>query len=75
MRRSTVGVILAGLSVWSPAYAQTVTVSTTAVSVHVGTFYQFSAKVTGATPTTVGWTVALPDGATGWPSRRFKVNG
>ena len=67
MRGSTFGVILAGLSVWAPAYAQTVTVSPTDVSVHLGTFYQFSAKVTGTTPTTVGWTIALPDGATGSP--------
>jgi len=65
MRRSTAGVILAGLSIWAPAYAQTVTVSPTAASVHLGTFYQFAAKVAGTTPTTVGWTVALPDGATG----------
>ena len=67
MRGSTVGVILAGLSIWAPANAQTVTVSPTAVSVHLGTFYQFSAKVTGTTPTTVGWTVALPADATGSP--------
>src|SRR6202162_6220950 len=67
MRRSTAGVILAGLSILAPAYAQTVTVSPTAVSVHVGTFYQFAAKVTGTSPTTVGWTIALPAGATGSP--------
>ncbi len=65
MRRSAAGVILAGLSMLVPAYAQTVTVSPTAVSVHLGTFYQFAAKVTGTSPTTVGWTVALPAGATG----------
>jgi uncharacterized protein (DUF1800 family) len=65
MRRSTAGMILAGLSMFAPAYAQTVTVSPTAVSVHLGTFFQFAAKVTGISPTTVGWTVALPDGATG----------
>jgi uncharacterized protein (DUF1800 family) len=67
MRRSSAGVILAGLSIWVPAYSQTVTVSPTTVSVHLGTFYQFAAKVTGVTPTTAGWTVALPDGATGSP--------
>ena len=67
MRRSTAGVILAGLGILVPAYAQTVTVSPTAMSVHLGTFYQFAAKVTGTTPTTVGWTIALPDGATGSP--------
>jgi uncharacterized protein (DUF1800 family) len=67
MRGSTAGVILAGLSIWAPAYAQTITVSPTAVSVHLGTFYQFAAKVTGITPNTVGWTIALPAGATGSP--------
>src|SRR5665811_2023701 len=67
MRRSMAGVILAGFSIWAPAYAQTVTVSPTAVSVHLGTFYQFAAKVTGTSPTTVGWTLALPAGATGSP--------
>ena len=66
MRGSRVGVFLAGLGILAPAYAQTVTVSPTAVSVHLGTFYQFSAKVTGISPTTVGWTVALPAG-TGSP--------
>ena len=65
MRGITIGVILAGLSMLAPANAQTVTVSPTAASVHLGTFYQFSAKVSEITPTTVGWTVALPAGATG----------
>jgi len=65
MRRVAGGMILAGLSIWVPANAQTVTVSPTAVSIHLGTYFQFAAKVTGTTPTTVGWTVALPDGATG----------
>jgi len=67
MRRSAAAVILAGLSIWAPAYAQTITVSPTAVSVPLGTFYQFSATVAGVTPTTVGWTIALPAGATGSP--------
>src|SRR5579863_6929054 len=67
MRSSAIGVILAGLGVWAPAYAQTVTVTPTAVSVHLGTFFQFADKVTGTSPTTVGWTVALPAGATGSP--------
>jgi len=65
MQRSTAWVVLAGLSILAPAYGQTITVSPTSAAVHVGTFYQFAAKVTGVTPTTVGWTVALPDGATG----------
>src|SRR5579863_9300131 len=67
MRRSTAGVILAGLSLLAPAYAQTVTVSPTAVSVHLGAYVQFADSVTGITPTTVGWTIALPAGATGSP--------
>ena len=53
MRRSVIGVIIAGLSALAPVYAQTVTVTPATVSVHLGTFYQFSAKVTGTTPTTV----------------------
>src|SRR5665213_1807557 len=67
MQRSMAGVILAGLSVWAPVYAQTITVSPTAESVHLGTFFQFAAKVAGTTPTTVGWTIALPPGDTGSP--------
>jgi len=67
MRSSVIGAMLAVLSGFAPAYAQTMTVSPTAVSVHVGTFCQFSARVTGASPTTVGWTIALPAGATGSP--------
>jgi uncharacterized protein (DUF1800 family) len=70
MRRSAIGVILAGFSILLPAYAQTtatVTVTPTAVSVHLGTFYQFAARVTGTTPTTVTWSIALPAGATGSP--------
>src|SRR5205807_799932 len=65
MRRSAIGLILAACGAILPAPAQTVTVSPAAVSVHLGTFYQFTAKVTGISPTTVGWTVALPYGATG----------
>ncbi len=65
MRKSAIGLILAACGAILPASAQTVTVSPTAVSVHLGTFYQFAAKVTGISPTTVGWTVALPYGATG----------
>ena len=62
MRRCAIGVILAGVVMLS-AYAQTtVTVSPTAVSLHLGTFYQFSARVTGTTPTSVAWSIALPAG-------------
>jgi len=67
MRRNVIGVILAGFCILPPVYAQTVTVSPIAVSLHLGTFYQFKAKVTGTTPTTTGWTIALPAGATGSP--------
>ena len=54
MRGSALRVMLVGLTVWAPAYAQAVTVTPTAVSVHLGTFFQFSARVTGTSPTTVG---------------------
>jgi len=67
MRGIAIRVIFAGLCVFAPLYAQTITVTPTAVSVHLGTFFQFSDKVTGVTPTTAGWTVALPAGATGSP--------
>ena len=67
MRGSAIRVIIASLGIFAPAYAQTVTVTPTAVSVHLGTFFQFSARVTGTSPTTVGWTIALPAGATGSP--------
>src|SRR6266446_6763606 len=66
MRKSIVGGILAGVCLLAPAYGQiTVTVSPSPASVHLGTFQQFTARVTGTTPTTVTWTIALPAGATG----------
>jgi hypothetical protein len=66
MRHSTFRLALAGLGLFLPAYAQiTVTVSPSPASVHIGTFQQFAAKVTGTTTTGVCWTVALPAGATG----------
>ena len=47
--------ILASLWAFLPAYAQVaITVSPSPASVHVGTFLQFSAKVTGTTTTDVG---------------------
>jgi hypothetical protein len=69
MRKSVIRLVLAGASLFLPAYAQTtaVTVSPATVSVHLGTFYQFAARVTGVTPTTVTWSVALPGGGTGSP--------
>src|SRR5271165_6467671 len=45
----------------------TVTISPTSAAVHLGTYFQFSDHVTGNSNTTVGWTVALPAGATGSP--------
>lgn len=59
---------LLGAVAFASAHAQgTVTISPATVNVHLGTFFQFSAKVTGITPATVSWTVALPSGATGSP--------
>jgi hypothetical protein len=56
------------MAVLCAAQAQTtITVTPTTAQVHLGTYYQFTAHVTGATPSTVGWTVALPAGATGSP--------
>src|SRR5216684_8894334 len=66
MRKSIVGGILAGVCLLTPAYGQiTVTVSPSPASVHLGTFQQFTAKVTGTTTTSVTWTIALPAGASG----------
>ncbi len=67
MRGNAIRVIIASLGIFAPVYAQTISVTPTTVSVHIGTFFQFSDKVTGITPTTAGWTVALPAGATGSP--------
>src|ERR1700730_11558940 len=48
----------------APAYGQiTVTVSPSPASVHLATFQQFSAKVTGTTTTGVTWTIAPATGA------------
>jgi uncharacterized protein (DUF1800 family) len=64
MGKSIVGGILAGVCLLAPAYGQiTVTVSPSPASVHLGTFQQFTAKVTGTTPTTVTWTIAPATGA------------
>ena len=64
MRKSIVGGILAGVCLLAPAYGQiTVTVSPSPASVHLGTFQQFTARVTGTTPTTVTWTIAPATGA------------
>lgn len=66
MRKGIVGGVLAGVCLLAPAYAQvTVTVSPSPASLHLGTFQQFTARVTGTTPTTVTWTIVLPTGATG----------
>jgi uncharacterized protein (DUF1800 family) len=55
---------LLGAVAFASAHAQVVTVSPTTVSVHLGTYFTFSDTVTAITPATVGWTVALPAGAT-----------
>jgi uncharacterized protein (DUF1800 family) len=66
MRKSIVGGILAGVCLLAPAYGQiAVTVLPSPASVHLGTFRQFAARVTGTTTTGVTWTIALPAGATG----------
>jgi uncharacterized protein (DUF1800 family) len=44
-----------------------VTIAPTAIGVYIGTYYRFTATVVGITPTTVAWSVALPDGAAGSP--------
>ncbi len=48
-------------------YAQSVTVSPASISVPIGAYQRFTDVVTGITPTTVGWSVALPSGDTGSP--------
>ena len=59
---------VAGLVLLPAALAQpAVTIAPTAVEVHLGTYLQFSAHVTGASNTNVAWSVALPVGATGLP--------
>jgi hypothetical protein len=67
VQKSVIGWVLAGFSLLAPAYSQSVTIAPTSVSVHLGTFYQFTARVTGVSPTTVAYSVALPTGATGSP--------
>ncbi len=59
---------LSGLLMLPLASAQTaVTIVPVKAEVHLGTFVQFAAHVTGSTNTTVAWSVALPVGATGSP--------
>src|SRR5579862_7917415 len=56
--------ILASLWAFLPAYAQiTVTVSPSPASVHVGTFLQFAAKVSGTSTTGVAWSMTPATGA------------
>jgi len=55
---------LAGLCTVWPAFAQiTVTVSPSPASVHVGTFLQFSARVSGTSTTGVTWSLTPATGA------------
>jgi len=56
--------ILASLCAFWPAYAQiAVTVSPSPASVHVGTFLQFAAKVSGTSTTGVSWSITPATGA------------
>lgn len=55
---------LAGV-LWTAAQAQTVVISPGTAAVHLGTYMQFSARVTGVSNTALAWTVALPEGAQG----------
>jgi|SRR5665213_1363238 len=56
--------ILASLCAFGPAYAQiVVTVSPSPAAVHVGTFLQLSARVSGTSTTGVGWSMTPSTGA------------
>lgn len=56
--------ILASLCAFLPAYAQVaITVSPSPASVHVGTFLQFAAKVSGTSTTGVSWSMTPATGA------------
>ncbi len=53
--------ILASLCACLPAYAQiTIAVSPSPASVHIGTFLQFSARVSGTSTTSVTWSLTPP---------------
>ena len=41
------------------AFAQSITISPTTISVPIGAYFRFSDTVSGITPTTVGWSVAF----------------
>ena len=56
--------ILASLCAFLPAYAQVaITVSPSPASVHVGTFLQFAARVSGTSTTGVAWSITPATGA------------
>src|SRR5437667_5012211 len=56
--------ILASLCAFWPAYAQiAITISPSPASVHIGTFLQFSANVTGTTTRGVTWSMTPATGA------------
>ena len=58
------GLILASLCAFLPAYAQVaVTISPSPASVHVGTFLQFAARVSGTSTTSVAWSITPATGA------------
>jgi len=68
MGMKTLQLVLVGIVALASASAQTtITIAPTTAQVHLGTYFQFAAHVTGPANTTVGWTVALPAGATGSP--------
>ncbi len=57
---------LLAAAAFASAQAQgTITITPTTANVHLSTYLNFSDHVTGITPTTVAWTIALPAGATG----------
>ena len=56
--------ILVGFCAFWPAYAQiAVTVTPSPAAVHVGTFLQFSARVSGTSTAGVTWTIKPMTGA------------
>ena len=67
MRLRAVRAVLFAAFGLATACAQSITVSPTTVGVPIGAYQRFTAVVTGVTPTTVAWSVALPAGDTGSP--------
>src|SRR5689334_13597756 len=60
MRNTIFSLVVLGTTLWLPADGQvTVAVTPSQADVHLGTFLQFAAKVSGTSNTSVAWTVAL----------------